>query len=97
MEEFPDYAEMMRNRLRRSTRMLNAPQAIGEVVYEDLSEAERECDGMLASVARQPGRFTELFMSAASPGIISTTLMNAYYPTHEGYVLALARQMQKEY
>lgn len=97
MDEFPDYAEMMRTRLRRSTRMLNAPQAIGEVVYEDLSEAERECEVMLASVARQPRRFTELFMSTASPGIISTTLMNAYYPTHEAYVMALARQMKKEY
>jgi 5-methyltetrahydropteroyltriglutamate--homocysteine methyltransferase len=36
-------------------------------------------------------------MTAASPGIIATTLLNAYYNSHESYVLALARQMKKEY
>ena len=37
------------------------------------------------------------FMTAASPGIIATTLLNAHYDSHEAYVLALARQMRKEY
>ena len=36
-------------------------------------------------------------MTAASPGIIATTMVNAYYETHEAYVFALAREMRKEY
>ena len=36
-------------------------------------------------------------MTAASPGIIATTLLNAYYDTYERYVMALAREMHKEY
>src|SRR5256886_5619119 len=36
-------------------------------------------------------------MTAASPGIIATTLLNAHYDSHERYVFALAREMQKEY
>lgn len=36
-------------------------------------------------------------MTAASPGIIATTMLNAYYDSHERYVFALATQMQREY
>ena len=36
-------------------------------------------------------------MTAASPGIIATTLLNAHYESHEHYVFALAEQMRKEY
>jgi 5-methyltetrahydropteroyltriglutamate--homocysteine methyltransferase len=36
-------------------------------------------------------------MTAASPGIIATTLLNAYYDSYERYVFALARQIQREY
>ncbi len=36
-------------------------------------------------------------MTAASPGIIATTMHNAHYPTYRDYVLALSREMRKEY
>ena len=36
-------------------------------------------------------------MTAASPGIIATTMLNAYYDSHERYVFALAAQMRQEY
>jgi 5-methyltetrahydropteroyltriglutamate--homocysteine methyltransferase len=44
-----------------------------------------------------PKKFVERFMSAASPGVIATVHLNAFYDSHERYVLALAREMQKEY
>jgi 5-methyltetrahydropteroyltriglutamate--homocysteine methyltransferase len=37
------------------------------------------------------------FMTAASPGIIATTMLNAHYDTYEAYVFAVAREMRKEY
>jgi 5-methyltetrahydropteroyltriglutamate--homocysteine methyltransferase len=39
----------------------------------------------------------ECEMSAASPGIIATTMENAYYDSYRSYVLAVARELRKEY
>jgi 5-methyltetrahydropteroyltriglutamate--homocysteine methyltransferase len=39
----------------------------------------------------------DLFLSAASPGVISLFLENEYYPDHESYVFALAEAMKHEY
>jgi 5-methyltetrahydropteroyltriglutamate--homocysteine methyltransferase len=75
----------------------NAPQAIAEVSYQDLSDVEFECDVYDAALAKQTEGFTEGFMTAASPGIIATTMLNAHYASHEAYVTALAREMKKEY
>src|SRR3970282_781464 len=36
-------------------------------------------------------------MTAPSPGVIATILLSAYYESHERYVMALAREMRKEY
>jgi 5-methyltetrahydropteroyltriglutamate--homocysteine methyltransferase len=93
--EFPDYAAMLEQRRRAAARIGNAPQAIAEVRYEDLSEAARECDAFLAASAAAP--FAERFMTAVSPGTIATILLNAHYDSHERYVMALAREMRKEY
>ena len=37
------------------------------------------------------------FMTAASPGVIASFIPNAYYPSHEAYVNALAEAMRPEY
>ena len=94
---FPDYGAMLRARRSQTTKIDNAPQALAEVHYTDLSEAVQECDLFLQCLAEQPRAFVEPFMTAASPGIIATTLLNAYYDSYEHYVMALARQMQREY
>jgi 5-methyltetrahydropteroyltriglutamate--homocysteine methyltransferase len=95
--EFPDYAAMLELRRRMAARIANAPQAVAEVRYDDLSEATRECDVFLRATAAAPRQFAERFMTAASPGTIATILLNAHYDSHERYVLALAREMRKEY
>jgi 5-methyltetrahydropteroyltriglutamate--homocysteine methyltransferase len=97
MAEFPDYAAMLELRRRAGARITNAPQAIAEVRYDDLSEAARECDLFLAATDAAPRPFAERFMTAASPGTIATVLLNAHYDSHERYVMALAREMRKEY
>jgi 5-methyltetrahydropteroyltriglutamate--homocysteine methyltransferase len=95
--EFPDYAAMLADRRRFAARIGNAPQAVADVEYTELSEAARECDLFLRCARAQPRRFAEPFMTAASPGIIATTMLNAHYDSHERYVFALAREMRKEY
>jgi 5-methyltetrahydropteroyltriglutamate--homocysteine methyltransferase len=95
--DFPDYAEMLARRRRDAARIGDAPQAIAEIDYADLGPAERECDAFLRETDAQPRRFAERFMTAASPGVIATILLSAHYGSHEQYVMALSREMRKEY
>jgi 5-methyltetrahydropteroyltriglutamate--homocysteine methyltransferase len=95
--DFPDYAEMLARRRRDAARIGDAPEAVADVEYADLGPAAAECDGFLRATDGQPGRFVERFMTAASPGVIATILLSAHYRSHEEYVLALAREMRKEY
>ena len=95
--DFPDYAAMLADRRRAAARINDAPQAVGEVRYEDLGEAERECDLFEKATAAAPRQFTDRFMTAVSPGTCATILLNAHYDSHERYVMALARELRKEY
>lgn len=94
---FPKYAAMTAARRPRRVKVTNAPQAIAEVGYEDFSAIHAECDGFSKALERHAQGFGEPFMTAASPGIVATTMHNAYYDTHERYVMALARELRKEY
>jgi 5-methyltetrahydropteroyltriglutamate--homocysteine methyltransferase len=93
--DHPDYAARLARQRAGAARIADAPQAIGEVAYTDLSEAVAECE--LFQRAVDPGKYTEAFMTAASPGVIATIMLDAYYGSHERYVRALGREMAKEY
>ena len=93
-EEFPELVKYLTHRFPHTSKQQNAPEAQGEIKYLDLAPIESE----LKRVKDIAGStFKELFMTAASPGIISSTMLNAYYKTHDDYLDALAREMGKEY
>jgi len=94
LKEFPEIVEMQRLRFPRRGRNRNAPAAIGEVRYLDTGPVEADIARVKTAAA---GRFAETFMTAASPGIIATTLINQYYDSDESYLAALAHEMRKEY
>jgi 5-methyltetrahydropteroyltriglutamate--homocysteine methyltransferase len=96
-EDFPLFAERLLSRFPRRGKQFNAPQAVGEIHYQDTSAIQREIELLkqqAKAAGKQPG---DVFMTAPSPGIISTTLVNAHYPSHEDYLFALAREMRNEY
>jgi 5-methyltetrahydropteroyltriglutamate--homocysteine methyltransferase len=95
--EHPDYAARLARQRAGAARINDAPQAVAEVAYVDLGEAEAECELFRRCAAAEPARFAEPFMTAASPGVIATIMLDAYYGSHERYVRALAREMRKEY
>jgi 5-methyltetrahydropteroyltriglutamate--homocysteine methyltransferase len=95
--KFPIWAAQLARRFPRRAKMINAPQAVADVAYEDLTPAREECRMFRAALDGLGKPPTEAFMTAASPGIIATTLLNAHYDSHEAYVFALAREMRKEY
>lgn len=96
-EEFPAFADAVTRRFPRRSKSNSAPQAISAVQYEDLSKIKREIDRFLSTVVKTGDSFVERFMTAPSPGIIATTMHNAFYESHKAYVSALGREMRHEY
>ena len=90
--EFPSLA---RPRVVQLTR--DVPTCIGPLAYERLDLVERECRQFLDTVGAAEGEPEDLFMTAASPGIVALTMANRHYASHEEYVFALAEELRKEY
>ena len=96
-EEFPELlAYLMRRFPNPAKSQQGAPEAQSEIGYRDLKPVTEEAAGF-NRIADELGAFSERFMTAASPGIISTTMLNAYYPSHDDYLDAISREMSKEY
>ena len=77
--------------------MRDVPTCVGPLAYERLDLVERECRQLLDVAGAAANQPEELFMTAASPGIVALTLGNRYYDSHEDYVLALAAELREEY
>ncbi len=94
-EEFPELLAYLMRRFPNPTKgQQGSPEAQAELKYLDMKPIESEL-ARFKSIAG--GAFAESFMTAASPGIISTTMLNAYYDSHEKYLDAIAREMKNEY
>jgi len=93
-EEFPALMENLKRRFPHVSKQQNAPEAQADIKYLDIKPLENE----IARFKRiSQSKFTDRFMTAPSPGIISSTMMNAYYDTHDAYLDAIAREMRNEY
>jgi 5-methyltetrahydropteroyltriglutamate--homocysteine methyltransferase len=103
--KFPGFADFMKRQIGISddlAKVWNAPQAVDKLHYDPtLKEAKEESAAFHASLKRTGVKFTENFMSAASPGIVSTTMLlsptNAAYKNDRDYVMGIARELKKEY
>jgi len=95
--EHPDYMARLAGMRSGAARINDAPQAVAEVAYTDLSEAVAECDMYERCAGAMRSGFAEPFMTAASPGVIATIMLDAFYGSHERYIRALALEMRKEY
>ena len=95
--EHSDYMARLSRMRTGAARINDAPQAVAEVAYTDLGEAAAECEMFQRCASAERPGFAESFMTAASPGVIATIMLDAYYGSHERYVRALAREMRKEY
>ncbi|MCB1359947.1 MAG: cobalamin-independent methionine synthase II family protein [Rhodobacter sp.] len=71
------------------------PMCVGPVVSRGQGELDKDIANLKAAMARHGAQ--RGFMNAASPGVISLFLQNAYYPTREAYLAALADAMKEEY
>jgi 5-methyltetrahydropteroyltriglutamate--homocysteine methyltransferase len=105
MEKFPQFADFFVRQIGATddlAKVWNAPEAQEELIYDDtLSGARGECALFAEGLATCGRNFSETFMTAASPGILTTTLLraenNKAYANDREYVLAVAKEMKKEY
>jgi 5-methyltetrahydropteroyltriglutamate--homocysteine methyltransferase len=86
-----------RARTARRNRIGNPPKAIGPVRYVHPEAAASECNMFRSALSGASRKPAEAFMTAASPGIIATTMVNECYDSYETYVFALTDELRKEY
>ena len=91
--EFPSYARQTAARFPHSARVVNAPAALSAAEYVNGAPIREDAERL-----RKLGtRFAETFMTAPSPGIVATTMINQHYDSHEAYLTALATALGNEY
>jgi len=89
--DFPEYAA----RLPRVSSILKTPACIGPISYQDTRDLNLDITNLREAALRVKAE--EVFMSAASPGVISLFLPDHHYRNHEAYLAALADAMKTEY
>ena len=90
--DFPDWA---RRKGPRGLAALRVPTCTGPIAWKDFDEVRIELEHMNDAIS---GRAVEeVFLSAASPGVISNMLPNEHYPSDEEYLQAMADVMRDEY
>jgi 5-methyltetrahydropteroyltriglutamate--homocysteine methyltransferase len=103
---FPKYAEMFSQRTwspeKLRPKAFNAPMAQRAVKYEeDLKDIRMELKSFSDSLGRAKSKFAETFVTAATPGIVTTTMLrdakNPDYKTDRDSVMGVAGEMKKEY
>ena len=78
-----------------SSRNMPQPACTGPIAWKDWPAVERDIASLREASSGRP--VEEVFMTAASPGVIANFLPNEYYATEEGYLYALAEVMKDEY
>jgi 5-methyltetrahydropteroyltriglutamate--homocysteine methyltransferase len=88
--DFPNYVAT-----HQSSATLAQPACTGPVAWQDREAIQQDIANLRAAVGGH--QVEEVFMTAASPGVIANFLPNEYYPTEEAYLYALAEVMKAEY
>jgi 5-methyltetrahydropteroyltriglutamate--homocysteine methyltransferase len=93
LADFPNLAKRVfgdPGRSRRKTPACNAAIAV-----RDREAPRTDVEHLKAGFARVKAQ--EMFLTAASPGVISLFFRNEHYPTEEAYIFAIAEAMRNEY
>jgi 5-methyltetrahydropteroyltriglutamate--homocysteine methyltransferase len=91
--DFPHFAERMMGDT--GAVIGNLQGCVGPVDYTGASQVEQDIANLKA--ATEGSGATEVFMSAASPGVIAVFQPNQHYGSDDEYIFALADAMKSEY
>jgi 5-methyltetrahydropteroyltriglutamate--homocysteine methyltransferase len=95
--EFPQFTQRMMQRIPKTGKVFDAPQAIDEIHYLGTALLDAEIGRLQRLAGKRRSAFADLFMNAPSPGIVACTMLNAYYDSQEAYLDAIARELRVEY
>ena len=96
-EEFPELVSYLTRRFPNVSRQQNAPQAHQRAALSRHLGDRAARSRAIKRIAAEGAPFAESFMTAPSPGIIASTMLNAFYDSNEAYLAAIAREMSNEY
>ena len=71
------------------------PACTGPIAWKDKDAVQRDIQRLQAATSGVKSE--EVFMTAASPGVIANFLVNEHYPSEEEYLYALADVMKDDY
>ena len=88
--DFPEYVAT-----HQSSTAIPQPACTGPIAWREKEAIQQDIATLKAAVGTR--QVEEVFMTAASPGVIANFLPNDYYPTEEAYLSALAEVMKDDY
>jgi 5-methyltetrahydropteroyltriglutamate--homocysteine methyltransferase len=91
--DFPEMAKRVFGDPGRSRR--KTPACTGPIGVRDPAAAQADVDNLKAATAQVA--VDDVFVSAASPGVISLFFRDDHYGSHEAYLFAIADAMRHEY
>ena len=90
-----DFPEFAATQIHFSSRNMPQPACTGPIAWKDWPAVLQDIDNLKSATTGVP--IEEVFMTAASPGVIANFLPNEYFSTEEEYLYALADVMKDEY
>lgn len=92
-DDFPEFAA--RGGTHQSSTSIPQPTCSGPIAWKDWEAVQKDIDNLKSAIEAR--EIEDVFMTAASPGVIANFLPNEYYPNEEAYLYALADVMKDEY
>ncbi len=89
--DYPDYSARINP---ESRKIRQTPACTGPIAYQGEADLAADLDNLKAATANTDA---EVFMSAASPGVVMCFLQNQHYTSDEAYLQAIADAMKQEY
>jgi 5-methyltetrahydropteroyltriglutamate--homocysteine methyltransferase len=91
----PDWADFPEAMARQPRTSVSRPACTGPIQWRDKTAVHKDIAALKAAIGGMPP--ADVFMTAASPGVIAHFLRNEYYPTREAYLARLTDVMKEEY
>ena len=93
--DFPGFMERRERERGRGFQYMRTPACTGPIALRDREAVRTDVANLRAAL--EDVEAEEVFMSAASPGVIALFFGNQHYPTRDAYLAAIADAMRDEY
>ncbi len=100
MDAYPKYKDALARQTAARPSVSNRdqlPKCVGPIRYVGHADLGVEIDSFKAALGAVPGRYTEAFFTAASPGILAAIVKNEHYSSQADYIAAVGQALQVEY